>query len=191
MELGVPRSPIISGRPADDEIAAYARPDIDLVAGDDAVAALVAQRRQTVLLMESLDDERVRGLTYAPGKWTLKEVLGHVTDDERIYAYRALCLARGDTAPLPSFDENRYVAAAGFEARPLASLLADYRAVRQATITLFAGLPPEAWRRHGIVCDYTTSVRGLAFHIAGHELRHLRVVREKYLPPPLGVRSLG
>jgi len=98
--------------------------------------------------------------------------------------YRALCIARGDAAPLPSFDENRYVATAGFEARSLASLLAEYRSVRQATITLFSGLPAEAWRRRGIVCDYTTSVRGLAFHIAGHELRHLRVVREKYLRLP-------
>ena len=180
MELTRP-SGTISGRPGDDEVAAYAKPDIDLVAGDDAIAALVAQRRQTTLLFESLDEERVRGLTYAPGKWTLKEVLGHITDDERIYAYRALCIARGDTAPLPSFDENRYVAAAGFEARPLVSLLADYRAVRQATLTFFGGLPAEAWHRRGIVCDYTTTVRGLAFHIAGHELRHLRVVREKYL----------
>lgn len=181
MELTRPPSATISGRPGDDEIAAYAKPDVDLVAGDDAIAALVAQRRQTVLLFESLDEERVRGLTYAAGKWTLKEVLGHVADDERIYAYRALCIARGDAAPLPSFDENRYVAAAGFESRSLASLLADYRAVRQATLTLLAGLPAEAWRRRGIVCDYTTSVRGLAFHIAGHELRHMRVVREKYL----------
>jgi hypothetical protein len=191
MEFTWPRFPIVSGRPADDEIAAYAKPDIDLVAGDDAVSALVAQRRQTVLLVESLDEERVRGLTYAPGKWMLKEVLGHIADDERIYTYRALSLARGETAPLPSFDENRYVAAAGFEARTLASLLADYRAVRQATITLFAGLPAEAWRRRGIVCDYTTSVRGLAFHIAGHELRHLRVVREKYLQQPPAPAALG
>ena len=177
-------SSAVSGRPGDDEIAAYAKPDVDLVAGDDAVAALMAQRRQTTLLVESLDEEQVRGLTYAPGKWTLKEVLGHITDDERIYVYRALCIALGDAAPLPSFDENRYVATAGFEARSLASLLAEYRSVRQATITLFSGLPAEAWRRRGIVCDYTTSVRGLAFHIAGHELRHLRVVREKYLRLP-------
>ena len=102
----------VSGRPGDDEIAAYAKPDVDLVAGDDAIVALMAQRRQTTLLVESLAEEQVRGLTYAPGKWTLKEVLGHIADDERIYAYRALCIARGDAAPLPSFDENRYVAAA-------------------------------------------------------------------------------
>ena len=181
----------VSGRPGDDEIAAYAKPDVDLVAGDDAVAALMAQRRQTTLLVESLDEEQVRGLTYAPGKWTLKEVLGHIADDERIFAYRALCIARGDAAPLPSLDENRLVAAAGFEARSLASLLAEYRSVRQATITLFSGLPAEAWRRRGIVCDYTTSVRGLAFHIAGHELRHMRVVREKYLHLPPAPYHVG
>ena len=184
-------SPTVSGRPHDDEIAAYAKPDVDLVAGDDAVAALMAQRRQTTLLVESLDEEQVRGLTYAPGRWTLKEVLGHIADDERIYVYRALCIARGDAAPLPSFDENRYVAMAGFEARSLASLLSEYRSVRQATITLFSGLPAEAWRRRGIVCDYTTSVRGLAFHIAGHELRHMRVVREKYLHLPPAPRPVG
>jgi DinB superfamily len=181
VELIPPASAAPSGRPGDDEIAAYAKPDIELVAGDDAIAALVAQRRQTILLVESLDEERVRGLTYAPGRWTLKEVLGHIADDERIYSYRALCIARGDGAPLPSFDENRYVAAAGFEARSLASLLAEYRAVRQATLSLLGGLPAEAWRRRGLVCDYTASVRGLAFHIAGHELRHLRTLREKYL----------
>jgi hypothetical protein len=183
-------SPPVSGRPGDDEIAAYVRPDVQLVAGDDAVAALTAQRRQTTLLFESLAEEQVRRLTYAPGKWTLKEVLGHIADDERIFAYRALCIARGDAAPLPWLDENRYVAAAGFEARSLASLLAEYRSVRQATIMLFSGLPAEAWRRRGIVCDYTTSVRGLAFHIAGHELRHMHVVREKYLHLPPAPRRV-
>jgi hypothetical protein len=171
----------ISGRPADDEFASYAKPDIAQVAGDDAVGALVAQRRETVLLAESLTEEAVRGLRYAPGKWTLKEVLGHLADDERIFAYRALCLARGDTRPLPSFDEKAYVTSAGFEARSLASLLAEYRAVRHATLALLGGLTPEAWLRRGVVNDYSASVRGLAFHIAGHELRHLRTLRQKYL----------
>lgn len=182
MELFTPPGPAIpSGRPEDGEFAAYAKPDIDRVAGDDAVAALTAQRRQTVLLIEPLDEGSVRGLTYAPGKWTLKEVLGHLADDERIFAYRALCIARGDARPLPSFDERTYVASSRFEARPLASLLAEYRAVRQATLSLLEGVPAEAWRRRGVVGDYSASVRGLAFHIAGHELRHLRALREKYL----------
>jgi hypothetical protein len=171
----------VSGRPSDDEVAAYAKPDIAQVAGDDAVGALVAQRRETVLLVESLTEEGVRGLRYAPGKWTLKEVLGHLADDERIFAYRILCIARGDARPLASFDERSYVASAGFEARSLAGLLADYRAVRHATLSLLGGLSPEAWLRRGVVTDYTASVRGLAFHVAGHELRHLRTLREKYL----------
>lgn len=162
-------------------MAPYAKADVDHVQGDDAIGALTAQKRETALLFESLDEARVRGLRYAPGKWTLKEVLGHLADDERIFAYRALCIARGDERALASFDEKLYVEHAEFEPRPLAGLIAEYRAVRQATITLLEGLAPEAWRRRGRVADYTASVRGLAFHIAGHELRHLRSVREKYL----------
>jgi len=164
VELIPPASRVPSGRPGDDEIAAQAKPDIDQVVGDDAIAALTAQRRQTIVLVESLDEARVRGLTYAPGKWTLKEVLGHIADDERIYSYRALCIARGDAAPLPSFDEVRYVAAAGFETRSLASLLGEYRAVRQATIALLGGLPAEAWRRRGIVCDRLSKMPGVKLH---------------------------
>jgi hypothetical protein len=170
-----------SGRPLDGEFAAYAKSDIDFVEGDDAVAALARQGRETFELFAQLDDDRANGLTYAPGKWTLKEVLGHLIDDERIFAYRALCVARGDTRPLAGFDEKEYVAAAGFEARTMQSLLTEYRLVRDATIALFAPLTPEQWLRRGNVNGYDASVRGLAFHIAGHELHHLRVVRERYL----------
>lgn len=170
-----------TGRPDATEYGAHAGEDIDRVAGDDAVEALVAQELQTLALLEPLDDARVRGLAYAPGKWTFKEVLGHIADDERIFAYRALCIARGETAALPGFDENAYVAGASFEARPLAELIDEYRSVRRATITLLAGLPADAWRRRGIVNGYEASVRGLAFHIAGHELRHYRSLRDRYL----------
>jgi hypothetical protein len=170
-----------SGRPADDEFAAYAKEDVDLVPGEDAVGALTAQKREMVLLLDPLEDEAVRGLRYAPGKWTLKEVLGHLADDERIFAHRALCIARGDERRHPSFDEKHYVEGAGFERRPLAALVGEYRVVRQATIALFLGLRAEDWVRRGPVCDYTATVRGLAFHIAGHERRHLRALREKYL----------
>jgi hypothetical protein len=170
-----------SGRPLDGEFAAHAKPDIDLVEGTDAIEVLAAQRRQTLMLLEPLEEAVVRGLTYAPGKWTLKEVVGHLADDERIFCHRALCIARGDTAPLPGFDEKLYVQSAGFEARSLASLLAEYRAVRQATLALLGGLPAAAWLRRGVVNGYGASVRGLAFHIAGHELRHVRALREKYL----------
>jgi hypothetical protein len=169
-----------SGRPLPGEYADYAQPDIDFVEGDDIVATLGAQRELVVQLF-SIDEERARGLTYAPGKWTLKEVLGHLCDDERIFAYRALCVARGDTTPLPGFDEQEYMAGASFESRALADVLAEYRTVRWATITLFASMNAEQWMRRGTVNEYAVTVRGLAFHIAGHELHHLRVIRERYL----------
>src|SRR3954453_9411097 len=97
---------MISGRPADDEFATYAKSDIDYVAGDDAVEALASQGRAVVALLSSLDEDSIHGCRYAPGKWTVKEVIGHLIDDERIFAYRALCVARGDTRPLPGLDEN-------------------------------------------------------------------------------------
>jgi len=171
---------MISGRPSDNEFAAYAKSDIDFVAGDDAVGALAAQGEEVAALLESLDEEAIRAWRYAPGKWTVKEVIGHLIDDERIFAYRALCVARGDARPLPGFEENDYVAATNFESRPLASLVAEYRAVRAATLTLFEPLTAEEWTRRGNVNGYDASVRGLAFHMAGHELHHLRTLRERY-----------
>lgn len=171
-----------SGHPAEGEYAPYAKTDIDLVEGDDAVAALTAQRDLVLAFLGDLEESAVAGLTYAPGKWTLKEVAGHLADDERIFAYRALCLARGDMRPLPGFDEKEYMAGASFESRSLADIVAEYRTVRWASLTLFASLTEEAWLRRGVVNGYEASVRGLAFHIAGHELHHLRVLRERYVP---------
>jgi len=173
-----------SGRPSPGEYADYAQADLDLVAGDDAVEVLRRLEVATVALFSALDERTVGGLTYAPGKWTVKEVLGHLADDERIFAYRALCLARGDERPLPGFDEKRYMVDAGFEARPLTALIGEYVAVRRASIALFEGLPAPAWRRRGEVNGYPASVRGLAFHIAGHELHHHRILAEKYLVLP-------
>ena len=173
---------VTSGRPLPGEYADYAQPDIDRVRGDDAVAALVELAEETLALLSPLSDDAVAGVAYAPGKWTLKQVVGHLVDDERIFAYRALALARGETADLPGFDEKTYAAAGGHEARRMASLCAEYRTVRGATLALFAGLPAEAWTRRGRVNGYSATVRGLAFHIAGHELRHLAALREKYLP---------
>jgi len=171
---------VSSGRPLDGEFADYAKPDIDAVAGDDAVGALVAQARDTLALLASLDDDEIRGRTYAQGKWTVKQVIGHVCDDERIFAYRALCIARRDARPLAGFDEKQYVEFADFDARPVAQLTAEYRTIRQTTIALFQGLSADAWVRRGMVNGYAASVRGLAFHIAGHELRHARALRERY-----------
>jgi len=170
----------MKGRPEPGEYGPHAEADIAQVEGDDAVAALAAQAREVETLFGNLSDAAIANLRYAPGKWTPKEILGHLIDDERIFAYRALCIARGDPRPLPSFDENAYMAGANFEQRPLADLLHEYALVRAATIALFASLDEEACLRRGSVTDYTASVRGLAFHIAGHELHHLRTLRERY-----------
>jgi hypothetical protein len=167
-----------SGRPEPGEYGEHAAADIARVAGVDAIEALRQQQSEVKELFASLADPLMR---YAPGKWTLKEVLGHLTDDERIFAYRALCIARGDTHPLESFDENAYVAGANFNNRTVGNLLDEYSLVRRSTIALFESLSPDAWLRRGTVAGYTASVRGLAFHIAGHELHHLATVRERYL----------
>ncbi len=171
-----------SGRPQAGEYPAYAAPDIDLVEGEDAAEALRAQSEALQALFDPLDDALVSGLTYADGNWTVKQVLGHLCDDERIFAYRLLCIARGDERPLAGFDEKAYMRDAGFESRPLDDLLEEYRTVRQATLSLLDGLPALAWQRRGTANGHPVSVRGLAFHIAGHELRHLRLLRERYLP---------
>lgn len=171
-----------SGRPQPGEYAVYAHPDIAAIPEDDAVAALRSSREQVVALFAPLTDARVAGVRYAPGKWTIKDILGHLSDDERIYAYRALRLARTDDRVLAGFDQVRYADAAGSDARSLADLLEEYRSVRAASITLFAGLGPEAWARRGTLEGHNVTVRGLAFHIAGHEMHHLRVLRERYLP---------
>jgi uncharacterized damage-inducible protein DinB len=171
-----------SGRPQQGEYAAYAHADIAAIPEAEAVAALQASRDRVVALFAPLTDARVAGVRYAPGKWTIKDLLGHLVDDERIYAYRALRLARADDPTLAGFDQERYADAAGSEARSLKDLLEEYRSVRAASITLFAGLGQEAWTRRGTLEGHNVTVRGLAFHIVAHEGHHLRVLRDRYLP---------
>jgi len=169
-----------SGRPQPGEYAAYAQSDFDHIAGDDAIEALESSCGATMAVFGSIS-ETDADRTYAPGKWTLRQVLGHLIDDERIFAYRALCVARSEPRELPGFDEKHYVAMAAFENRTLDSVLEEYAAVRAATIASFAPLMNEQWMRRGVVNGYEASVRGLAFHIAAHEQHHLRIVRERYL----------
>lgn len=182
MSLITPRASPRTGRPEPGEYADYASADIAAVPGDDAIDALTWLNEQTPAFFRALAAPAATGFRYAPGKWTLKEVLGHLVDDERIFAYRLLCVARGEEAELPGFDENRYANHGEFERCPLEELLAEYAAVRAATLLLLRGLPRGAWARRGRVNGYACSVRGLAFHIAGHELHHHRVLRERYVP---------
>ena len=178
-----------SGRPAAGEFADYAADDIAFVEGDDAVAALNRQAADVLAFIGNIPEVHARGLTYAAGKWTLKEVVGHLMDDERIFAYRILCVARKEPLPLPGFDEKLYVASSDFEQRTLGSLLSEYRTVRAATTSLLQAFTDDMWQRRGVVNGYEASVRGLAFHVAAHELHHLRILRDRYLANRGGARQ--
>jgi uncharacterized damage-inducible protein DinB len=173
-------NPMRSGRPGPGEFAEYAATDIAYVQGDDALKALASQSNDVIAMLSHLTDDDVAGRTYATDKWTLKEVLGHLVDDERIFAYRMLCLSRGEPRELPGFDEKLYVRKAHFEEEALESLLGAYRATRAATLAFLASLSDEEWQRRGMVNGYQASVRGLAFHVAGHELRHVRSLQTLY-----------
>ena len=118
---------------------------------------------------------------YAPGKWTIKEVLVHIIDDERIYAYRAMCFARNERKELPGFEQDEYAANSDTNNRSLESILEEYEAVRYSTIALFKGLPEDALLRSGIANENYVTVRALGYHIAGHELYHMNSIKEKYL----------
>jgi hypothetical protein len=148
--------------------------------GNDILATLDKQRRKTVLLLSGRT-EADGDLRYAPEKWSLKEVLGHLNDTERIMSYRALRIARNDTTPIEGYEQDDYVRNGPFVRRPLADLIEDYIAVRRATLSLFRNLDEIAWTRQGVANKNEISVRALAYVIAGHELHHRRMLEEKYL----------
>ena len=167
-------------RPQPGEYAPYYDRYISLVPGNDALAALDEQRRQMLLLLSGRT-EADGDLRYAPDKWSLKEVLGHVNDTERIMSYRALRMARNDATPIEGFEQDDYVRNGPFGQRPLSDLIEDYIAVRRATVSLFRNLNEAAWTRRGVAAGNEVTVRALAYIIAGHELHHRRIVEEKYL----------
>jgi len=169
-----------SYRPLPVEYAPYYDRYISLVQGNDLLATLDEQRRQTVLLLSGRS-EADGDLRYAPDKWSLKEVLGHLNDTERIMAYRALRIARGDATPIEGYEQDDYVRNSPFAKRPLADLIEDYIAVRRATLSLFRNLDEPAWTRRGVANKNEVTVRALAYIIAGHELHHRRILEEKYL----------
>ncbi len=166
-------------RPEAGEYAPYYDRYISLVAGTDILATLDTQRRQTMLLLSGRDESE-GDFRYAPDKWSAKQVLGHVCDTERIFAYRALRIARGDQTPLPGFEQDDYVKNGPFAKAPLAEIIEDYIAVRRATLTLLRNLDEAAWTRRGVASKNEVSVRALAYMIAGHELHHRRILEEKY-----------
>src|ERR1700689_1732145 len=178
-----------SSRPGASEYAPYYERYISLVQSaaesPDILATLNRQRRQTLLLLSGRT-EADGDLRYAPGKWSVKEVLGHLNDTERIFAYCALRISRGDQTPLAGFEQDDYVRNGPFARHPLEDLIEDYIAVRRATISLFRNLDEAAWTRRGIANKNEVTVRALAYIIAGHELHHRGILEEKYLKQVAG-----
>ena len=166
-------------RPAADEFFDYYGKYIEKVPGDDALSALSGQIADTSRLLRPLDGARALH-RYAPGKWSVKEVIGHLSDTERVFAYRALRIGRGDTTPLAGFDETKYVPMACFDARPLADVLEELESVRTASLALFRSFDAAALARRGTANDKTVSVRALAWIVAGHELHHRGLLIERY-----------
>jgi uncharacterized damage-inducible protein DinB len=169
----------VISRPEPDEYAPYFGRYIVEAGTADPLTTLREQLETTPALFASAGEARA-GYRYAPGKWSIREVLGHLADTERIFSCRALRLARADATPLPAFDQNDFMAAADFDSRPLASLIGEWDAVRRASLALFESLGDEALRRRGTVSDGPMSARALAWIIAGHERHHLSVLRERY-----------
>ena len=166
--------------PDPSEYAPYYGRYITLVPGADVVAALEDQPRETLALLSTLSEEQ-GDYRYAPDKWSIKDMLGHVIDAERVFSYRALRFARNDQTPLASFEQDDYVRTGNFADRRLADLIEEFVAVRRATVWLFRQLSAEASMRRGIASGNPVSVRAIAYIIAGHELHHRRVLQEKYM----------
>jgi hypothetical protein len=165
--------------PAASEYAPYYAKYVALIEGD-ALGALRAQLEEINALPRRFA-EAGAAAAYEPGKWSVKELVGHLLDTERVFAYRALCFARGDRTPLPGFDQDEYVRGAGFNRRKLADIAAEFAAVREATLRLFGSLDREAWARRGTANESEVSVRALAYIAAGHTAHHFRILRERYL----------
>ena len=169
----------VIGRPQPGEYAPYYERYVARVEGDDILSILDRQRRQTMLLLSGRDEDD-GNFRYAPGKWSAKEVLGHLCDTERIFAYRALRISRADATPMEGFEQDDYVRNGPFAHRSIEDLVEEFIAVRRATISLLRTLDEAAWMRRGIANKNEVTVRGLAYIIAGHELHHREILQEKY-----------
>jgi uncharacterized damage-inducible protein DinB len=169
----------VIARPAPDEYPPYYETYISKVPDQNIIEVLRTQLHETARQLENLT-EGGAAFRYAPGKWTVREVLGHITDAERIFSYRMLCIARGETTPLPGFDENSYAQVSNVETRPMKDVVLEFAHVRSATISLVESLDRAAAERRGNANGNPITARALAFIIAGHERHHMNVIRERY-----------
>lgn len=167
-------------RPAPGEFSPYYAGYVERIASAPDIRALLERQMEEIREAFEAFGEARGGHRYAPGKWSVKEVAGHMGDAERVFAYRVLRAARGDATPLPGFEEDAWVAAANFDRRPLREIVEDLAAVRAATLRLVAGLDDEAVARQGVANGSPFTVRALVWVIAGHAAHHLRILRERY-----------
>lgn len=169
------------GKPQVDEYAPYAEAYVMLVPDD---GQLLRHMQQNAAILKAalapLSDDQL-STPHAPGEWTVKEILLHLIDSERVFAYRALRIARQDSTPLPGFDQEQYVPPSRANERSTASIFAEQDAVRAASLALFQHLPEEAWLQAGSASGHRVTVRALAYQIVGHELHHLHSIRANYL----------
>ena len=167
-------------RPQHTEAAPYYFKYIDLISSEDIVPTIESQMRETLQFLSGISEEQSLH-SYAPGKWTIREVLNHVNDGERLFSGRAFWFARGFTDPLPSFDQEVAVQMAHANNTSWAELVEEFKNLRLGTISLLKNLPEEAWSRSGVASDSPVTVRAVAYIIAGHVAHHTRVLRENYL----------
>lgn len=167
-------------RPDQTEYAPFYAGYVSHVPEGDILTILEQGVQTTSSLLKELSPSQA-DFRYAPGKWSVKEVLGHIVDAERIFAYRALRFSRGDQTPVPGFEQEGYIQHANFGARPLKDLIAEFETVRQATLFLFRNLDDAAWQRKGTASGAEVSVRALAYIMAGHEIHHREILRTRYL----------
>jgi hypothetical protein len=176
------------GRPAISEYNPKYRRYVDLVPESDICAALEQQLCKTVEFLNQVP-AHMADYRYAPDKWTIREVVGHILDTERILGFRLLSFARGDINPLEVADQDLYVRTGGFGGYPLEAWVEQFSLIRKSNIAMVRRLPPEAWERTGTVSGLPISVRAIAYFIAGHERHHLRIIREQYLNHPIAFIS--
>jgi len=166
-------------RPLETEYAPYYGNYIAHVTEDEIVPVLRAQIDELDVLLDRVAPEQ-ETYRYAEGKWSIREIVGHLIDGERVFGYRALCIARGETQNLPGFDQDLYMIPAPYDRVDLEDLLSEFRLVRLSNIAMFRTLDEEAWGRIGTANDSQISVRALAFIMGGHLRHHMDVLREKY-----------
>jgi len=174
----------MSTAPDRTEAAEYYFTYIDQVPDGDICGLLDRQGKEVIELLDGISEE-VSRLRYAPGKWSVRDVVNHLSDTERLFVFRAFWFARGFDSPLPSFDQIVSATAARADDRSWRSLVDEFRAVRSATLSFFDSLPADAWARQGIASGNPFTVRALAYLAVGHVIHHTRILREKYLDPGL------